>query len=287
VDFVVSATDPWGRPVLTSVSWQALWVSVFIGITFLLAHAAYMVLSVNQKQSESNLDALEAQHTALPDKITRHSLMARLFHWVMAIAMLVLIVTAFFPIMGIQFAWVTWHWIAGVVLTSSILFHIIHTIFWLDFWSIWIGPKDIPDFKNEMLREAGYEVSGPKPGKYPLGNRLYHLILTFVGLGVIGTGLLMLPRIDTPLFDRNPYIFSACSYEPSCFFTESTWGYVYVIHGLVGVSLVGLTIAHIYFAARPEKWWITKAMIVGWIPRRQYLRNHDTTRWRVGPRSTQ
>ena len=56
MDFVVSATDPWGRPVLTSVSWQALWVSVFIGITFLLAHAAYMVLSVNQKQSESNLD---------------------------------------------------------------------------------------------------------------------------------------------------------------------------------------------------------------------------------------
>ena len=48
-------------------------------------------------------------------------------------------------------------------------------------------------------------------------------------------------------------------------------------------GLIGLTIAHVYFAARPEKWWITKAMIVGWVTRRQYLQNHDPNRWRVGP----
>ena len=140
MDFVTSATDPWGRPVLTHVSWQALWVSIFVGVTFLLAHAAYMVLSANQKPGTTGLDSLEAQHPKLPDRITRHSLMARLFHWVMAGAILVLLVTAFFPIMGIQFAWVTWHWVAGLVLTGSIVFHIIHTIFWLDFWSIWVGP---------------------------------------------------------------------------------------------------------------------------------------------------
>src|SRR3979490_28808 len=32
---------------------------------------------------------------------------------------------------GIRFAWVTWHWIAGLVLAASILFHIIHASFWL------------------------------------------------------------------------------------------------------------------------------------------------------------
>ena len=268
--FVTYATDPWGRPIVTHVSWGAVWVSAFIGLTFLIAHSVYMTLSANRKHNKANLNALEAKHPNLPQHITRHTLMARLFHWVMAGAMFVLLVTAFFPILGVQFAWVTWHWMAGLVLTASIIYHIVHVTFWLDFWSIWVGPGDIPEFKAEMLREAGYDVPGPKPAKYPLGNRLYHLVLVIVSFVIIGTGVVMLPRIDTPLLERNPY-----------FFTDVTWGYIYVIHGLVGVSLVGLTIAHVYFAARPEKWWITKAMIFGWITRRQYLQHHEPSRWPV------
>ena len=38
---------------------------------------------------------------------------------------------------------------------------------------------------------------------------------------------------------------------------------MYVLHGLSGVGLVGLTMAHIYFAIRPEKIWITKGMVFG------------------------
>jgi formate dehydrogenase subunit gamma len=47
----------------------------------------------------------------------------------------------------------------------------------------------------------------------------------------------------------------------------------------MGVGFVGLVIAHIYFALRPEKLWITKAMIFGTITRREYLENHDPDRW--------
>ena len=61
-----------------------------------------------------------------------------------------------------QFAWVQWHWIAGLVLTASILFHIVHATFFLDFWSIWVGPKDIPEFKAEMMRELGHEASAAR-----------------------------------------------------------------------------------------------------------------------------
>ena len=43
----------------------------------------------------------------------------------------------------------------------------------------------------------------------------------------------------------------------------------------MGVGFVGLVIAHIYFALRPEKLWITKAMIFGTISRRNYLEYHD------------
>jgi len=62
---------------------------------------------------------------------------------------------------------------------------------------------------------------------------------------------------------------------------DQTWQWIYVAHGLAGVGLVGLVIAHVYFAVRPEKWWITKAMIFGFITRRQYLEHHDPQRWKV------
>ena len=35
-------------------------------------------------------------------------------------------------------------------------------------------------------------------------------------------------------------------------------------------------------AVRPDKWWITKSMLLGWVTRRQYLQYHDPHRWVVG-----
>ena len=68
------------------------------------------------------------------------------------------------------------------------MFHIIHATFFLDFWSIWVGPKDIPELKAEMMRELGQDVPGPKDGKYPLGNRLYHTAIVIAGLGGLDHG---------------------------------------------------------------------------------------------------
>ena len=140
------------------------------------------------------------------------------------------------------------------MLTASILFHIVHATFVLDFWSIWVGPKDIPEFKSEMMRELGHEAEGPKPAKYPLGNRLYHLAIVVTGLVATGTGLVMMKKVQTPFLTRDPYIL-----------TDPTWGWMYVSHGVAGVALVGLTMAHVYFAIRPEKFWITKSMLFGTI----------------------
>jgi cytochrome b subunit of formate dehydrogenase len=271
VDFLTWGRNPWQQQILTHVSWNLLWASLFAGVVFLVAHASYMVLSAHRKRSAAETDALEAARKDLPAKIPRHSLAARLFHWVMAASMFTLLFTAFLPVVGIQFAWVTWHWMAGLVLTAAILFHVVHATFFMDFWSIWVGPSDIPELKAEILRELGHEVAGPKPGKYPLGNRLYHLAIVFAGLTAVGTGVFMMSRVRTPIFTRNPYLFS-----------DITWGFTYVMHGLAGVSLVGLVIAHVYFAVRPEKWWITKSMILGWVTRRQYLEHHDPQRWVVG-----
>jgi len=271
MDILTWGRTPWGEWMLTHISWDLLWASLFAGVTFLVAHASYMLLSAHRKRDAAETDRLEAARTDLPVRIARHSLAARLFHWVMAAAMFVLLFTAFLPVVGVKFPWVQWHWIAGLVLTASIVFHIIHATFWLDFWSIWVGPKDIPEMKAELLREFGHDVPGPKSGKYPLGNRLYHLAIVVTGLAVVATGMFMLVRVRTPLFVRNPYLFG-----------DATWGVTYVSHGLAGVGLVGLVIAHVYFAVRPEKWWITKSMILGWITRRQYLEHHEPSRWPVG-----
>lgn len=269
MDLVTWARSPWGEDILTHISWSLFYASLVGGVLFLLAHGGYMLFSRHHKRAAGEVDRMEAERPTLPAKITRHTFVARMFHWVMAFSMLVLVITAFFPIVGIQFAWVQWHWMAGLLLTGSILFHLVHATFFLDFWSIWVGPRDIPEFKAEMMREFGKEPDAPKPGKYPLGNRLYHLVVMIAGLAVIITGVFMMYRVRNPIVDRNPYIMS----DPS-------WGVTYVLHGLAGVGFVGLIIAHIYFALRPEKLWITRSMLLGYITRREYLQHHDPDRWK-------
>jgi formate dehydrogenase subunit gamma len=80
----------------------------------------------------------------------------------------------------------------------------------------------------------------------------------------------MMKRVRTPFFVRNPYLFS-----------DMTWGWMYVLHGLAGIGFVGLVTVHIYFAIRPEKLFITKSMIFGTISRENYLEHHDPQRWVV------
>ena len=148
MDLLTWGRSPWGEWILTHISWDLLWASFFAGAAFLVAHASYVVLSKHRKREPAETDALEAARRDLPTRIGRHSLAARLFHWIMAAAMFVLLFTAFLPIAGVQFAWVTWHWMAGIVLTASILFHVIHATFWMDFWSIWVGQKIFPSSRR-------------------------------------------------------------------------------------------------------------------------------------------
>src|SRR5581483_1793253 len=96
-------------------------------------------------------DRLEAANKDLPEKLVRHTLAARLFHCVMAASMFVLLFTAFLPIAGVRFPWVQWPWMAGGVLIASIVYHISRASFLRNFWSSRVGPKDIPELKNELM----------------------------------------------------------------------------------------------------------------------------------------
>ena len=102
MDFVTWGLNPWGQNILTHVSWTLFWASLFAGLMFLVAHGSYMLLSAHRKRPETETDRLEAAYANLPARVERHSLMARLFHWVMAAAMFVLLFTAFLPVVGVK-----------------------------------------------------------------------------------------------------------------------------------------------------------------------------------------
>ena len=265
-------TNPWGQEILIRVSWDLLYLSFWAGIAFIVFHLIYSAVWLPKLAREASSGEGSAAVAGVPDRIERHSLAARLFHWIMAASMLVLLVTGFFPIVGIQFPWVTIHWIAGVVLTISIIYHIVHSTFFLDFWSIWILPADLAEAAARVKRQLGQGDGGEikKHGKYPLDHKLYHTSVMLAGLAVIATGLVMMFRIENALVARNAYLLA-----------EETWGLMYMLHGLGAVLFVMLTLTHIYFAVRPDKIWLTKSMIFGSVSRDEYLSHHDPERWDV------
>ena len=263
------ATSPWGQNVPIHIAWFLIWVAAILGLLFLIVHAIYVRYFA--KREEFAGDVPPDLAARLPERVARHSLVARLFHWVMAAAMFTLLFTAFLPKIGIQFDWVTYHWIAGAVLTVSIIFHVIHASFWLDFWSIWPDKADLQDAGRRVRRFFGRPAAPPRKfSKYPLENKLYHGAIIAAGLSAILTGVFMMSRVRTIFFPRNPYLFG-----------DMTWGLMYVLHGLAGVGLIALVMVHVYFAIRPEKLDITKSMIFGSMKREFYLDHYDPERWKI------
>ena len=266
--FVQWGRNPWSEEILTHASWNLVYVAVGLGVLFMIAHSVYVAVVPKPKAvTPLNTDAA----ARIPERVKRPSLGARLFHWIMAASMLTLLFTGFVPILKIKFAWVELHWMAGLVLSASILYHIIHATFFLDFWSIWINREDLREARARTTRALGGTAPEPrKAGKYPFDNKMYHTAIVLSSLAVVPTGLLMMKRVQTPLFVRDPYLFA-----------DRTWGIMYVAHGLTGIALVFLTMAHVYFAIRPEKFWITKSMVFGTVSRKHYLEHHDPQRWVV------
>ena len=265
------ATSPWGRDVPIHIGWFLIWVAAIAGLFFLIVHAIYVRYFA---EPEEYAGAVSTQVAArVPERVYRHSFAARAFHWVMAAAMFVLLATAFLPRVGVRFNWVAYHWVAGLVLTVSVIFHIVHASFWLDFWSIWPDGEDLEDMRRRVQRFLGRAAPAPRRfAKYPLENKLYHGVITLAGLAVILTGVFMMFRVRTGFLPRNPYLFG-----------DMTWGLMYVLHGLAGVGLIALVMVHVYFAIRIEKLEITKSMIVGSMKREFYLEHYDPERWPVEP----
>jgi cytochrome b subunit of formate dehydrogenase len=276
MELLRTATNPWGQKILVGIGWDLVWLAVIASAAFVVAHLVWMRLQRRRREAEAPASVPTA--AGLPQRLLRHTMTARVFHWSMSVAMFGLLITAFVPVLGLKFPWVTLHWSAGLVLFLAIAWHIIHVLGWQDFWSMWISGRDVHEGMVELRHAVSAKApAAPRAGKYPVDHKLYHHLAALVTVVAIATGLLMMVRIDTPLWPRNPYLLA-----------DSTWGWVYLAHGLSGVSLIGLVTAHVYFAFRPEKRWITWSMVRGWVTPERYLAHHDPQRWQpqgVGPTS--
>jgi len=204
-----------------------------------------------------------------PDKIIRHVLLARLLHWLMSLCVLCLLATSLLPILGIKFSWVTIHWVTGVILAASAVTHIFWSLFWQRLRQMLYGPRDL----RETMRTLAwfFRLSKQKPampGKYSPAQKLLHHGFATVLIAAIVTGLLMMVKIDTPLWTRNPY-----------WLANAVWGIIYVVHDLAAMLLVTMIMLHLYFAIRPEKRLYLRSMLFGWITRAEYASHHDPQRW--------
>ena len=203
-------------------------------------------------------------------KVVRHALVDRAVHWISAACVLTLLATAFLPILGLPFGWVTIHWVTGLVLIVAVLLHIVRVLWRRTLASMWVGSADVGDALAVGRATLRLRTVVRKVGKYSTAQKLIHHAFAVLVLTTIVTGALMLARIDTPWWQRNPY-----------WLADATWGVVYVLHGLAALVLITMVMMHVYFALRPEKWLYTRSMIRGWITRREFDEHHDPARWQV------
>jgi cytochrome b subunit of formate dehydrogenase len=181
--------------------------------------------------------------TPLAERVPRHAGIDRLFHWLTAFAVLILMATGILPHVGVHFDWVAIHWVTGLALTVLVVFHIVRSLFWQHLAAIWFT---VGEFRAR------------RAVKYSIAQRLMHHAMGLMVLAAVVTGLLMLKKIRTPFFLRDPYFLGAGS-----------WGVVYFIHGLAALAAVTLVMIHIYFALIPENRRYLRAMIRGWMTREE------------------
>lgn len=241
--------DVWGDEVILGVSWDLLWVVAVAILVLLAAHAIFMAALAKKK----------AKPSPEGKKISRHDAIDRAFHWIMAASVLVLIATGVMPIIGIRFAWLDIHWIAGLVLTFVVIFHIIRASFWQDFKSMLLTPADFGEPFDETR----------KPGKYSFEQKGMHWAMTLLVVLVIVTGIILFMNMRTPFWER-----------PSVA-DEAQLGLMFLLHGLATLALVAFTAIHIYFAVRPEKIFYTRSMVKGWISENEMEEFHDKNKWKV------
>jgi formate dehydrogenase subunit gamma len=202
-------------------------------------------------------------------RLERHELVDRTLHWLIALAMITLLCTGLLPVLGVKFEWVLIHWVAGILLTLVVIVHIIRVMVLGRLPLMKLSKQEVVNqieaIHGDLTRP---DNSSFKTGKYSPAQKGYHYAMVILVLTAIATGLFMLIRIDSPFWDRDPYLL-----------TQEIWGFIYVLHGFSALGSISLIMIHIYFALRPEKLFYTRSMLLGWITPGEHQEYHDPALW--------
>jgi cytochrome b subunit of formate dehydrogenase len=220
-------------------------------------HAGYENYPNHKNHKNQSMVTANTEQTDI-----RHRWPDRLFHWTMALTVLILLFSAFLPIVGIQFDWIPWHWISGVCLTVLVLFHIVRAIAVQGLSQMLPGVDDLREVGRDLGGGSDHSSRALSAAKYDTYQKSYHWMAALTVLALVITGVLMLLKLDTTFWQRNPAILS-----------DIQWGYVYVIHGIFSLLLIFLVILHIYFSVLPEHKTLLLSMITGRGP--QYTRGGE------------
>lgn len=288
-----------GQDVVVGLSWDMLVLLVSIGFFVFLVH--FVIREVLNPTDHSDGDDGEPKEEVMEslknqgvDEVHRFTTTQRASHWIMAISVFLLMLSGFvmmnpnFTIRGIAgVSWLDIHIIFSIVFIGYFVFHIGHVAYKGTWMEMWFGRRDIEDQLVRLKNFVGISDEYPRQFKYPSAQKLLHLGVAVLSIGVIVTGLVLLRRVEVPYLWGYTREFTFLGIEFGLRTGDASWGLVtwsFVLHDLAAILLVALVIGHIYFAIRPDEWPVSKSMVTGTIPVETYAEKYSPRSWAVSGR---
>jgi len=290
-----------GQRVVVGLSWDILLVFAFVAAFVFLVHFVVRDLlnptGHTPRESEESTEEIERSLSAQGvEEIERFSATQRASHWIMAISIFLLMLSGFLimnhavtvkTVLGV--AWITIHEVAAIVLIGYVLFHLGHVASKGTWSEMWFGRREMADLWVRFENLVGATEEYPKQFKYPSAQKLLHLAVTGAVLGLILTGLVLLRRVETPLWAAaREFSFLGVTFGLGGS-SVSDMGLVpwsFVLHDFLAVGVLALVMGHVYFALRPQEWPITRSMVTGRISARAYAEKYSPTSWAVSGTAT-
>ncbi|NIO06415.1 MAG: hypothetical protein GTO13_23230 [Proteobacteria bacterium] len=205
--------------------------------------------------------------------LERYTLPQRIFHWVNAVSIFLLLISGLaiyapnlFAFMNLKTStWFELHmWLVPLFL-GGVAFHIIHSAFFLDrLGYLWFGKAEQHRLATILRNFFGLTKEYPRLGKYHPAQILVHWGFFANLMALTLTGFI----IWKPLRHLIPLRLFGLGWD-FIFFNR-------ILHDFFTASLAAMIIGHVYFAVLIKKNWPDlKAMFTGKIPLEEYAKYHE------------
>lgn len=286
-----------GQEVVVGLSWDVLLLFTAFAFFVFLVHfvvrdVANPVDHTVTEDEPTKDEVVESLREQGVEEVERFTATQRASHWIMAVSVFVLMLSGFLmmnPDVTIRaFVGVSWldlHVLFSLVLIGYVVFHVGHVAYKGTWKAMWIGRREVEDLIVRGKNLVGVVDEYPRQFEYPSAQKFLHLGVTVSTLAIVGTGLVILRRVDVPVLWDATREFSVLGVHFSHATGEPGWGLVtwsFVFHDLFAILLVGLVLGHVYFAIRPDEWGITRSMVTGHVTVDTYAEKYSPNSWTVG-----